>query len=57
MHLTIREALSIYPLSEAKLVAGKQGESRIVKSVNVMDALILQIGRNLARCSSPLLSR
>ncbi|MBP1961714.1 PucR family transcriptional regulator [Paenibacillus aceris] len=38
MHLTIREALSIYPLTEAKLVAGKQGESRIVKSVNVMDA-------------------
>ncbi|MDQ0898661.1 MULTISPECIES: PucR family transcriptional regulator [unclassified Paenibacillus] len=38
MHLTIREALSIYPLTEAKLVAGKQGDSRIVKSVNVMDA-------------------
>lgn len=38
MHLTIREALAIYPLTEAKLVAGKQGESRIVKSVNVMDA-------------------
>ncbi|MEW9698765.1 PucR family transcriptional regulator [Paenibacillus sp. SI8] len=38
MHLTIREALTIYPLTEAKLVAGKQGESRIVKSVNVMDA-------------------
>ncbi|UJF35918.1 PucR family transcriptional regulator [Paenibacillus hexagrammi] len=38
MHLTIREALTIYPLSEAKLVAGKQGDSRIVKSVNVMDA-------------------
>jgi len=38
MHLTIREALTIYPLTEAKLVAGKQGETRIVKSVNVMDA-------------------
>ncbi|WNR42207.1 PucR family transcriptional regulator [Paenibacillus roseipurpureus] len=38
MHLTIREALAIYPLTEAKLVAGKQGDSRIVKSVNVMDA-------------------
>ncbi|NEW06551.1 PucR family transcriptional regulator [Paenibacillus sp. SYP-B3998] len=38
MHLTIREALTIYPLTEAKLVAGKKGESRIVKSVNMMDA-------------------
>ncbi|MDD9267919.1 PucR family transcriptional regulator [Paenibacillus sp. GCM10023248] len=38
MHLTIREALTIYPLTEAKLVAGKEGDSRIVKSVNVMDA-------------------
>jgi purine catabolism regulator len=38
MHLTVREALTIYPLSEAKLIAGREGDSRIVKSVNVMDA-------------------
>ena len=25
MHLTIREALAIYPLTEAKLVAGNKG--------------------------------
>jgi len=38
MHLTVEEALSIYPLSEAKLVAGSKGKHRIVKSINVMDA-------------------
>ncbi|KAA9005509.1 PucR family transcriptional regulator [Paenibacillus spiritus] len=38
MHLTVEEALSIYPLSEAKLIAGAKGKSRIVKSINVMDA-------------------
>lgn len=38
MHLTLQEALSIYPLSEAKLVAGAQGTSRILKSINIMDA-------------------
>ncbi|WP_036725598.1 PucR family transcriptional regulator ligand-binding domain-containing protein, partial [Paenibacillus forsythiae] len=38
MHLTVEEALSIYPLSEAKLIAGSKGTHRIVKSINVMDA-------------------
>ncbi|MDF9843517.1 MULTISPECIES: PucR family transcriptional regulator [unclassified Paenibacillus] len=38
MHLTVEEALSIYPLSEAKLIAGARGKHRIVKSINVMDA-------------------
>ncbi|AIQ51213.1 PucR family transcriptional regulator [Paenibacillus sp. FSL R7-0331] len=38
MHLTVEEALSIYPLSEAKLIAGAKGKHRIVKSINVMDA-------------------
>lgn len=38
MQLTVNEALGIYPLSEAKLVAGAQGGARIIKSVNVMDA-------------------
>lgn len=38
MHLTVEEALSIYPLSEAKLIAGSKGKRRIVKSINVMDA-------------------
>lgn len=38
MHLTVEEALSIYPLSEAKLIAGANGRHRVVKSINVMDA-------------------
>ncbi|WP_027090913.1 PucR family transcriptional regulator [Cohnella thermotolerans] len=38
MHLTVEQALSIYPLSEGRLIAGKSGSRRIVKSVNVMDA-------------------
>ncbi|MCM3783766.1 PucR family transcriptional regulator [Neobacillus mesonae] len=38
MQLTVKEALSIYPLSEAKLVAGAEGLIRTLKSVNVMDA-------------------
>ncbi|ULL14586.1 PucR family transcriptional regulator [Paenibacillus sp. H1-7] len=38
MHLTVEQALSIFPLSEGKLIAGRSGTSRIVKSVNVMDA-------------------
>lgn len=38
MHLTVEDALSVYPLSEGKLVAGAAGKNRIVKSVNVMDA-------------------
>ncbi|MGG1311237.1 PucR family transcriptional regulator [Cohnella laeviribosi] len=38
MYLTVEQALSVYPLTEARLVAGKAGRNRIVKSVNVMDA-------------------
>ncbi|MDO7905588.1 PucR family transcriptional regulator ligand-binding domain-containing protein [Paenibacillus sp. JX-17] len=38
MHLTVKDALQIYPLSEAKLVAGVQGTTRTMKSVNVIDA-------------------
>ncbi|TDG00543.1 PucR family transcriptional regulator [Paenibacillus piri] len=38
MNITVEQAMSIYPLSEGRLIAGKDGSSRIVKSVNVMDA-------------------
>lgn len=38
MHLTIEEALRIYPLSRARLVAGAGGAGRIITSVNMMDA-------------------
>jgi purine catabolism regulator len=38
MNITIEEALTIYPLSEGKLVAGAQGTSRIISSLNLMDA-------------------
>ncbi|WP_028547917.1 hypothetical protein [Paenibacillus sp. UNC451MF] len=38
MHLTVEQALLIYPLSEAGVIAGKSGTSRVIKSVNVMDA-------------------
>ncbi|ANE47647.1 PucR family transcriptional regulator [Paenibacillus swuensis] len=38
MHLTVEQALSVYPLSQGKLVAGAAGVNRIVKSINVMDA-------------------
>lgn len=38
MQLTVKEALAVYPLSEARLVAGAGGTSRLMKSVNVMDA-------------------
>ncbi|CAJ1315650.1 Purine catabolism regulatory protein [Paenibacillus nuruki] len=38
MQLTVQEALAVYPLSEARLVAGARGTSRLMKSVNVMDA-------------------
>jgi purine catabolism regulator len=38
MHITVEKALEIYPLSEGKLVAGKSGLSRILKSVNIIDA-------------------
>ncbi|MDI4646268.1 PucR family transcriptional regulator [Cohnella hashimotonis] len=38
MHLTVEQALAVYPLSEGKLIAGGGGRTRVVKSVNVMDA-------------------
>lgn len=38
MHLTVEQALSVYPLSEGRLIAGAAGRNRVVKSVNVMDA-------------------
>ncbi|MFC4808732.1 PucR family transcriptional regulator [Paenibacillus sp. GCM10023250] len=38
MHLTIEQALAVYPLSEGKLIAGASGKHRVVKSLNVMDA-------------------
>jgi purine catabolism regulator len=38
MHLTVEQALTIHPFSEGKLIAGESGTSRIIKSVNVMDA-------------------
>ncbi|MBB3108486.1 purine catabolism regulator [Paenibacillus phyllosphaerae] len=38
MYMTVEQALSVYPLTEAKLIAGEAGKRRIVKSVNVMDA-------------------
>lgn len=38
MHLTIEEALRIYPLSKARIVAGIEGKERIIRSVNTMDA-------------------
>lgn len=38
MHLTVEQALAVYPLSEGRLIAGGAGRGRIVKSVNVMDA-------------------
>lgn len=38
MELSVKEALSIYPLSEGKLVAGKLGISRMITAINLMDA-------------------
>ncbi|WP_141335304.1 MULTISPECIES: PucR family transcriptional regulator [unclassified Paenibacillus] len=38
MNMTVEQALSVYPLSEGRLIAGRDGAARIVKSVNVMDA-------------------
>ncbi|GBF72444.1 hypothetical protein PA598K_00698 [Paenibacillus sp. 598K] len=38
MRITVEEALSIYPLSKAKLVAGAGGVGRLIQSVNTMDA-------------------
>ncbi|WP_373231184.1 PucR family transcriptional regulator [Cohnella sp.] len=38
MNMTVEQALSVYPLSEGKLIAGSAGINRIIKAVNVMDA-------------------
>jgi purine catabolism regulator len=38
MNITIEEALTIFPLSEGKLVAGAKGVSRVISSLNLMDA-------------------
>ncbi|MFB5677544.1 PucR family transcriptional regulator [Paenibacillus terreus] len=38
MHLTVEDALTIYPLSEGKLAAGKKGVTRMISSINLMDA-------------------
>ncbi|MFC5702183.1 PucR family transcriptional regulator [Cohnella faecalis] len=38
MQMTVEQALSVYPLSEGRLIAGSSGKSRIIRSVNVMDA-------------------
>lgn len=38
MNMTVEQALSVYPLSEGRLIAGRRGVNRVVKSVNVMDA-------------------
>lgn len=38
MYMTVEQALTVYPLSEGKLIAGSTGRNRVIKSVNVMDA-------------------
>ncbi|WP_438445224.1 PucR family transcriptional regulator [Gorillibacterium sp. sgz5001074] len=38
MHFTVEQALSVYPLSEGKLIAGSSGLKRVVRAINVMDA-------------------
>lgn len=38
MRMTVNEALSIYPLSEAKLIAGEKGTDKTIHSINIMDA-------------------
>ncbi|WP_226000055.1 PucR family transcriptional regulator [Paenibacillus sp. BJ-4] len=38
MHLTVEDALTVYPLSEGKLAAGEKGISRTISSINLMDA-------------------
>ncbi|MGO4538925.1 PucR family transcriptional regulator [Paenibacillus sp. 2TAB19] len=36
--MTVEQALSIFPLQHGKLVAGEAGLTRVIRSVNVMDA-------------------
>lgn len=38
MNLSVEEALSVFPFSKAKLIAGEAGKSRVIKSINTMDA-------------------
>lgn len=38
MNLTVAEALNIFPLSKGKLVAGATGVTRVIRSLNLMDA-------------------
>ncbi|NOU65782.1 hypothetical protein GC096_17235 [Paenibacillus sp. LMG 31461] len=38
MNITVQEAMTIYPLSEGKIVAGAGGISRIISALNLMDA-------------------
>jgi len=38
MNLTVEEALTVFPFSKARLVAGEKGKSRKIKAVNTMDA-------------------
>lgn len=38
MKLTVEQSLNIYPFNQGKLVAGHGGLSRVIESVNVMDA-------------------
>lgn len=38
MYMTVEQALTVYPLSEGRLIAGSSGRNRVIKSVNVMDA-------------------
>ncbi|XID91220.1 PucR family transcriptional regulator [Paenibacillaceae bacterium WGS1546] len=38
MHLTVEEALRIYPLSRSRVAAGAEGCDRVIRSVNMMDA-------------------
>ncbi|WP_042161049.1 PucR family transcriptional regulator [Paenibacillus gorillae] len=38
MHITVEDALTVYPLSEGNLVAGREGVSRTISSINLMDA-------------------
>ncbi|WP_127529757.1 helix-turn-helix domain-containing protein [Paenibacillus kobensis] len=36
MRMTVEQALSVYPLSEGKLIAGKMGLQRMIRAVNVI---------------------
>ncbi|GGG69029.1 PucR family transcriptional regulator [Paenibacillus radicis (ex Gao et al. 2016)] len=38
MHITVEDALTVYPLSEGSLVAGSEGVYRTISSINLMDA-------------------